>query len=174
MCKKRRYKVFLKIAIPWMLMPSKILHQSINKFVGKYVQQVRCWSSARIFTRSFIFKDFFSIHWEHLIMFVIHFFWLQYVKQEFTLLVSLLFQKIKLSVLFSANWLLLIVIDKFAKRNSFGHCFRRSGKFPRQRLQWTSTVKLSPTNNGFVNYSRLTFSLDFQNTEELSRGVVQK
>ena len=31
-------KVFLKIAVPWLLMPSKILHQSINKYVGKYLQ----------------------------------------------------------------------------------------------------------------------------------------
>ena len=36
------------------------------------------------------------------------------------------------------------------------------------------SVKLSPTNMGFVNYSGLTFSPDFQNTEELSRSVLQK
>ena len=36
------------------------------------------------------------------------------------------------------------------------------------------SVKLPPTNMGFVNYSGLTFSPDFQNTEELSEGVLQK
>ena len=36
------------------------------------------------------------------------------------------------------------------------------------------SVKLSPTNMGFVNYSRLKFSPDFQNTEELSRGDLQQ
>ena len=36
------------------------------------------------------------------------------------------------------------------------------------------SVKLSPTNLGFVNYSGLKFSRDFQNIEQLSRGVLQK
>ena len=36
------------------------------------------------------------------------------------------------------------------------------------------SVKLSPTNMGFVNYSGLTFSPDFQKAEELSRSVQQK
>ena len=36
------------------------------------------------------------------------------------------------------------------------------------------SVKLSSTNMGFVNYSSLTLSPDFQNTERLSRGVLQK
>ena len=36
------------------------------------------------------------------------------------------------------------------------------------------SVKLLPTNMGFVNYSGLKFSSDFQNTVELSRGVLQK
>ena len=31
-------KVFLYTAVPWMLVPSKILHQNINKFVRKYAQ----------------------------------------------------------------------------------------------------------------------------------------
>ena len=35
-------------------------------------------------------------------------------------------------------------------------------------------LKLLPTNMGFVNYSRLKFSPDFQNTEELSRGDLQQ
>ena len=36
------------------------------------------------------------------------------------------------------------------------------------------SVKLLPTDMGFVNSSRLKFSPDFQNTEELSRGDLQK
>ena len=36
------------------------------------------------------------------------------------------------------------------------------------------SVKLSSTNIGFVNYSSLKFSPDFQNTEKRSRGVLQK
>ena len=36
------------------------------------------------------------------------------------------------------------------------------------------SLKLLPTNMGFVNYSVLKFSPDFQNTEEVSRGVLQK
>ena len=36
------------------------------------------------------------------------------------------------------------------------------------------SVKLLLANMGFVNYSRLKFSPDFQNTEKLSRGVLQK
>ena len=36
------------------------------------------------------------------------------------------------------------------------------------------SVKLSSTNMGFVNYSSLTLSPDFQNTERLSKGVLQK
>ena len=36
------------------------------------------------------------------------------------------------------------------------------------------SVKLLPTNMSFVNYSGLKFSPDFQNTVELSRGVLQK
>ena len=35
---------------------------------------------------------------------------------------------------FPTNWLLLIVIDKFANRTSCVYCFRHSGKFPRERL----------------------------------------
>ena len=33
---------------------------------------------------------------------------------------------------------------------------------------------LYPTNMGFVNYSRLKFSPDFQNTEELSKSDLQE
>ena len=36
------------------------------------------------------------------------------------------------------------------------------------------TVKLQPTNMEFVNPSRLKFSADFQNTEELSRSGLQE
>ena len=36
-----------------------------------------------------------------------------------------------------------------------------------------SSVKLLPANMEFVNYS-VKFSLDFQNTEKHSRGVLQK
>ena len=36
------------------------------------------------------------------------------------------------------------------------------------------SVKLLPANMWFVNYSGLKFSPDFQNTEKLSRGVLQK
>ena len=36
------------------------------------------------------------------------------------------------------------------------------------------SVKLPHTNMGFVNYSRLKFSPDFQNAEEFSRGDLQK
>ena len=48
-------KVFLEIAVPWMLMPSEILYQNVIKFVQKYLQQVPCRSVARNFTRSLIF-----------------------------------------------------------------------------------------------------------------------
>ena len=34
-------------------------------------------------------------------------------------------------------------------------------------------VKLYPTNMGFINSSRLNFSPDFQNREEVSRGDLQ-
>ena len=47
-------------------------------------------------------------------------------------------QKVRRPVLFSTSWLLLIVIDKFANRNRCGYCFRSFGKFPRERLQWSS------------------------------------
>ena len=36
------------------------------------------------------------------------------------------------------------------------------------------SLKLSPRNMGFVNYFGLKFFPDFQNTEELSGGVLQK
>ena len=36
------------------------------------------------------------------------------------------------------------------------------------------SVKLSPTNMGFANSSRLKFSPDFQYTKELSRGDLQE
>ena len=55
-----------------------------------------------------------------------------------TLCFYLFLQKIRRPVIFSTSWLLLIVIDKFANRNSCGYCFRRFGKFPRERLQWSS------------------------------------
>ena len=39
----------------------------------------------------------------------------------------------------------------------------------------TFSVNIGPTNMGFVNYySGSTFSPDFQNTEELSRGFLEK
>ena len=50
-------KVFLWIIVLWILVPSKILR--ISKFVRKYLLQVRCRSSARNFTRSFILQDLF-------------------------------------------------------------------------------------------------------------------
>ena len=34
-------KVFLEVTVPWILVPSKILHQNTNKLVGKYLQLVR-------------------------------------------------------------------------------------------------------------------------------------
>ena len=36
------------------------------------------------------------------------------------------------------------------------------------------SVKLLPANMGFANYSGLKFSQDIQNTEKLSKGVLQK
>ena len=36
------------------------------------------------------------------------------------------------------------------------------------------SVKFLPTDMVFVSYSRVKLSLDFQNIEELSRGVLQK
>ena len=57
---------------------------------------------------------------------------------SYSLCFYLFLQKIRRPLLFSTSWLLLIVIDKFANRNSCGYCFRRSGKFPRERLQWSS------------------------------------
>ena len=42
------------------------------------------------------------------------------------------------------------------------------------RTEVKFSVKLSTTDMGFVNYSGLKLCPDFQNTEELSRGVLQK
>ena len=83
----------------------------------------------------------------------------------------LFLKKLRRPVLFSSSWLLLIVIDKFANKNScFGYCFRRLAKFPRERL----LEKLSSANMRFVNCFILKFSTDFQNTEELYRGCFTK
>ena len=70
----------------------------------------------------------------------LHYFFLIAMCQAriYSLCFYLFLQKIRRPVLFSTSWLLLIVIDKFANRNSCGYCFRRFGKFPRERLQWSS------------------------------------
>ena len=125
-----------------MLVSSKILHQN-NKFVRKYLQEVRYRSSAQNFTRSFFFYDFFlntRSTWECLLfIFFRLFFWLRCIKQESALFVSSKNQTV--CTFFLANWLLLI--DKFAKRNSCGYFFRRLGKFSRKRLKWSSQQSCS-------------------------------
>ena len=85
----------------------------------------------------------------------------------------LFLQKVKRPVFFSTSWLLFIVIDKFAKRNSCGYCFRHFGKFTGTSAVKFS-VKLSSANMSFVDCFGLKFSPDFQNTEELSRGSFTK
>ena len=72
------------------------------------------------------------------------------------------------------NSLLLIVIDKFSNRNSCGYCLRRSRKFLRERLHWSSQESCClPTCGLLIIPDGLTFSPDFQNTEKLSWGVLQ-
>ena len=120
-----------------MLIPSKILYQNINKFVWKYLQYLRCSSAVRNFT-AVIFSRIFSIHYKHLRMFVINFFFS--IISQARIYSPCLFFSSKTQMpctFFPANWLLSIVIDKFVKRNSYGYCFRRFRKFPRQYLQWS-------------------------------------
>ena len=126
-------------------MSSKVLYKNINKLVWKYLQYVRCRSSAQNFT-AVSFSRIFSKHYKYLRMFVIHFlffsffFWLQCVNKSIKNLLSLFvcfFKNSDALYFFPANWLLSIVIDKFVKRNSYGYCFRRFGKLPRQYLRWS-------------------------------------
>ena len=72
----------------------------------------------------------------------------------------LFLQKIKRPVLFSTSWLLFIVIDKFAKRNSCGYCFRHFGKFTGTSAVKFS-VKLSSANMSFVDCFGLKFFPDY-------------
>ena len=54
-------------------------------------------------------------------------------------------------------------------RNSGGYCFRRFEEFPRAGTSVVKfSVKLLPANMGFINYSGLEFSRDFQNTQKQS------
>ena len=134
-------------------------------------------SSAWNFTRSLIPQDFFytlgrailRYNWEYYSF--THFFsWLECVKN----LLSYVFSRNKtFCTFFPTHWLLLIVIDKFANRNTCGYCFNMFRKIFTGTSASRLSVMLLPANMGFVNYSWLNFSLDFQNTE-LSRGVLQK
>ena len=133
--------------------------------------KVLCRSSVRNFTRSFIHRDLFytlgtpsfRTTWQSYSIF-----FLTAMYQEFTLFFS---SKINPPVLFSNNQLLLIVIDKFANRNSCGYCFDVLENFH-------GNVCTKILSKVFAwqcaNYSRLKFSPDSQNTEKLSRGVLHK
>ena len=112
----------------------------------------------------------FAIHEEHLLSGIpesvcYSFFWLQCVKQEFTLFVSLFLQKSDTQYLFPTNWILFNLLFKnftfvemkvwrhhlfnyllftilrannINKRNRYEYCFIRFKKYPRERLQWNS------------------------------------
>ena len=93
------------------------------------------------------FSKIFSIRntyfQEHLRVFFIFFFFFFFLTamcqaRIYSLCFYLFLQKIRRPVLFSTSWLLLIVIDKFANRNSCGYYFKRFGNLPRERLQWNS------------------------------------
>ena len=131
------------------------------------------------FPRSFFYyEDLFSGDtWEYFLFISFFcFFFLASMGQAriYSLCFYLFLQKIRRPVLFPTSWLLLIVIDRFANRNSCGYCFRRFGKFPRERLQWSLSKVVVCQQLRFIYCSWLKFSPDFQNTEELSRGVPQK
>ena len=74
---------------------------------------------------------------EHLRLFFIFFFDRNI---SYSLCLYLFPQKNRRPVFFSSSVLLSIVIYKFTNRNSCGYCFRRFGKFPRERLQRSSLL----------------------------------
>ena len=74
---------------------------------------------------------------EHLRVFFIFFFDRNI---SYSLCFYLFLQKNRRPVFFSSSVLLSIVIYKFTNRNSCGYCFRRFGKFLRERLQRSSLL----------------------------------
>ena len=69
----------------------------------------------------------------------------------------------------------IILKAAYAKFESvYANRYYRKKKKKKKTSALKFSVKLSSTNMGFVNYSSLTLSPDFQNTERLSRGVLQK
>ena len=137
---------------------------------------MRCRSSAWSFIRTFILQDFFyrlgtpvfRNTWECCSYYSFFFF-----DCSVSRIYSLLFlQKIRRPVLLSYNP--ITFNSKFANRNSCGYCFRHPGKTSTKTSALKFSVKLLPANIGFVNYSGLKFFPDFQSTEKLSRGVLQK
>ena len=87
------------------------------------------------FSRIFSFRN--TYFQEHLRVFFILSFFFDF-DVSYSLCFYLFLQKIRRNVPFSTSWLLLIAIDKFANRYNCGYCFRRSGKFPQERLHWSS------------------------------------
>ena len=108
-------KVSLKVAVPWVLLTSKILLENISKFVRKYIQYVRCWSLARnLFHPQFHFLEFFlyirnTSFQEHLRVFRIHFFYWNVSSKNLFSLFLCFFKKSDVLYLFPTNWLLLII-----------------------------------------------------------------
>ena len=96
-----------------------MLYKNISKFVRKHLQYVPCRSSARnLFHLQFHFLGFFlyirnTNLQEHLRVFVIYFFYCNVSSKNLLSLFLYFFKKSDAPYLFPANWLLLIVIDKF-------------------------------------------------------------
>ena len=98
-------KVFLKIAVLWMLVPSKILHKTINSLENTYNKcgEGLQHGTSPVVSFSGIFLNTRS-NWKCLLFI----FWLQCVKQEFTLFVSSKNQTACIftckQIAFNSNW----------------------------------------------------------------------
>ena len=158
-----------------MLVPSKILHQN-NKFVP-------CRSSAPNFTRRLIVQDFFQILRapENVCYSFIYFYLFIYLLIFLAAkcparIYSLCFCKTSDGLyFFPINWLLLIVVDRQIRpEKQLWILCQKFRRIPTATSTLKFSLKLQPANMGFINSSRLKFSPDFQNTEEVSRGRSQE
>ena len=165
-----------------MLVPSKILRISKKYLKHQLIRsKIPIISAVQVFSLElhpyFHSTGFFlqirnTCFQKHLGMLFILFFFF-FFDCSVSRIYSLLFlQKIRRPVLLSYNP--ITFNSKFANRNSCGYCFRHPGKISTKTSALKFSVKLLPANIGFVNYSGLKFFPDFQSTEKLSRGVLQK
>ena len=139
-----------------MLVLSKILHQNTSKILSKIIG----------------IQHRTSKYQQHLRIFVIHFFDCNLSSKN---LLFLFLQKIRRPVLFCCKLIILIAIDRqIRQKKQLRILFQTFRKIPTGTSAVKFSVKLSPTNMLFVNSSRLNFFPDFQNTEEHSRGDLQK